>query len=308
MTTPLAQARGLTKRFGALTAVDELDLDVGPGEVLGFLGPNGAGKTTTVRLLLGLARPTSGAATVLGCDAWSQAPLAHQDVGFLPAEFALHPRLTGWANLEHLRRLRATAAEAHRARARELAERLDADLNRPLRTLSSGNRRKIGIIAALAHSPRLAVLDEPISGLDPLVQKEFHAIVDELRSSGAGVLLSSHTLPEVERIADRVAIMRAGRLVACERTDVLLGKAVHRFDVTFADDAEAVSFLRRCPSLTAVSRVEHDGAVVRFAVEGAVTDVVTTLGAHRVLTLRTPETELEDVFLRYYGPATEVAR
>ncbi|WP_086825058.1 ABC transporter ATP-binding protein [Allokutzneria sp. NRRL B-24872] len=308
MTSPLVRTHALTKRFGALTAVDELDLDVSPGEVLGFLGPNGAGKTTTIRMLLGLARPSSGAATVLGHDAWAQAPLAHHDVGFLPAEFALHPRLTGWANLEHLRRLRSTAAEAHRARARELAERLGADLDRPLRTLSSGNKRKVGIIAALAHSPRLAVLDEPISGLDPLVQKEFHAIVDELRSRGSGILLSSHTLPEVERVADRVAIMRSGRLVACERTDVLLGKAVHRFEVTFADDTEAASFLRQCPSLPAVSHVEHDGALVRFAVEGAVTDVVATLGAQRVLTLRTPETELEDVFLRYYGTATEVAR
>ena len=308
MTFPLVSARGLTKRFGALTAVDRLDLDLGPGEVLGFLGPNGAGKTTTIRMLLGLARPTSGTVTVLGCDAWSQAPLAHHDVGFLPAEFALHPRLTGWANLEHLRRLRGSATASYRERARELAQRLDADLDRPLRTLSSGNKRKVGIIAALAHSPRLAVLDEPISGLDPLVQKEFHSIVDELRGSGSGVLLSSHTLPEVERIADRVAIMRSGGLVACERTDVLLGKAVHRFEVTFADTAEAASFVERCHALTTVSLVERDGAVVRFAVEGAVTDVVATLGAQRVLTLRTPETELEDVFLRYYGSATEVAR
>ncbi|MCP3800678.1 ABC transporter ATP-binding protein [Allokutzneria sp. A3M-2-11 16] len=306
MTTLLVHTHALTKRFGTLTAVDELDLGVGPGEVLGFLGPNGAGKTTTIRMLLGLARPTSGAATVLGCDAWSQAPQAHRDVGFLPAEFALHPKLTGWANLEHLWRLRETAP--YRARARELAQRLEADLNRPLRTLSSGNKRKIGIIAALAHSPRLAVLDEPISGLDPLVQKEFHGIVDELRASGSGVLLSSHTLPEVERIADRVAIMRAGRLVACERTDVLLGKAVHRFEVTFADDVEAASFTERCRGLTTVSLVEQDGALVRLAVEGAVTDVVAILGTHRVLALRTPETELEEVFLRYYGSVTEVAR
>ncbi|WHT22571.1 ABC transporter ATP-binding protein [Crossiella sp. CA-258035] len=298
----------LTKRFGALTAVEDLDLELAPGEVLGFLGPNGAGKTTTIRMLLGLARPTAGRASVLGYDAWSQGPHAHHNVGFLPAEFALHPKLTGLANLDHLRALRQVTPGKHEARTRELAERLDVELDRPLRTLSSGNKRKIGIIAALAHSPRLAVLDEPISGLDPLVQKEFHTIVDELRSSGTGVLLSSHTLPEVERVADRVAIMRAGRLVACARTDVLLERAVHRFEVSFAEHTEAIAFTDRIRALPSVSQVDQDGAEVRFAVQGAVTEVIHALGGHRVLALRTPETELEDVFLRYYGPAAEVPR
>ncbi|MBP2479560.1 ABC-2 type transport system ATP-binding protein [Crossiella equi] len=308
MSTPLVHARGLTKRFGALTAVDRLDLDLHGGEVLGFLGPNGAGKTTTLRMLLGLTRPTAGTATLFGHDAWSQPVPAHQHVGYLPAEFALHANLTGRANLEHLRRLRGAPSQSYRHRAGELAERLDADLDRPLHTLSSGNKRKVGIIAALVHTPRLAVLDEPISGLDPLVQKEFHAIVGELRAAGTGVLLSSHALPEVERVADRVAIMRSGRLVACERTDVLLGKAVLRFEVTFPDPAEAVSFLQRSEQLATVSCLAREDAVVRFAVEGAITEVVSVLGAHRVLALRTPEAELEDVFLRYYSPMTEELR
>ncbi|MCK2240643.1 MULTISPECIES: ABC transporter ATP-binding protein [unclassified Crossiella] len=308
MSDPLVRTHHLTKRFGALTAVEDLDLELAPGEILGFLGPNGAGKTTTIRMLLGLARPTAGRASVLGHDAWSQAPQAHHELGFLPAEFALHPRLTGLANLDHLRALRQLAPGPHQARAHELAERLDVELHRPLRTLSSGNKRKIGIIAALAHSPRLAVLDEPISGLDPLVQKEFHTIIDELRATGAGILLSSHTLPEVERVADRVAIMRAGRLVACARTDVLLGRALHRFEVTFAEHADAVAFTDQTRSLPSVFHVDSAGAEVRFAVEGPVTEVVSILGAYRVLALRTPETELEDVFLRYYGPAAEVTR
>ncbi|WHT20242.1 ABC transporter ATP-binding protein [Crossiella sp. CA-258035] len=307
MSGPLVRAQRLTKRFGALTAVEDLDLELAPGEVLGFLGPNGAGKTTTIRMLLGLARPTAGQASVLGHDAWTQAHRAHHGVGFLPAEFALHPRLTGLANLEHLRALRRVAPGPHQARARELAERLDVELDRPLRALSSGNKRKVGIIAALAHSPRLAVLDEPISGLDPLVQKEFHAIIDEIRAAGTGILLSSHTLPEVERVADRVAIMRAGRLVACARTDVLLGRAIHRFEVTFADHSGATAFTDRILALSSVSLVDSDGAEVRFAVEGPVTEVVSALSGYRVLSLRTPETELEDVFLRYYGPA-EVTR
>ena len=190
----------LTKDFGHGRGLFELDLEVRRGEILGFLGPNGAGKSTTMRLLLDLIKPTSGTATLLGLDSRTGSLEIRRRVGFLPGDLALYPALTGEAMLEYLADLRGGTDRRVRD---ELAERFDADLGRRIRELSTGNRQKLGLIQAFMHEPELLILDEPIAGLDPLVQRSFHALLHEVAGQGRTVLLSSHTLSEVERVLIR---------------------------------------------------------------------------------------------------------
>lgn len=204
---PVARAESLSKRYGRLQAVDGLSLDVRPGEVVGFLGPNGAGKTTTLRLLMGYLRPTAGRALVHGLDAWRDRAAVHARTGYLPGDLRLWPRLTTREIARHLARLRGLGDDPGTA---EMAKRLDVDLDRPVGDLSKGNRQKAGVLLALLGDPDLLLLDEPTSGLDPLVQQEFHGLLRERVEAGTAVLLSSHVLSEVERVADRVAIIRSG--------------------------------------------------------------------------------------------------
>jgi ABC-2 type transport system ATP-binding protein len=188
---PAIVTSGLSKDYGSGRGLFELDLEVDRGEVFGFLGPNGAGKSTTMRLLLNLIKPTSGAARVLGLDVGSESIDIHRRVGFLPGDLAMYPKLSGRIMLEYLARLRGGLDPRVRD---SLAERFDADLDRPIRQLSSGNRQKLGLIQAFMHEPELLILDEPIAGLDPLVQQSFHALLAELSGQGRTVFLSSHTL------------------------------------------------------------------------------------------------------------------
>ena len=204
---PVIATRALSKDYGSGRGLFELDLEVQQGEVFGFLGPNGAGKSTTMRLLLDLIRPTSGSAQVLGLDTGRDSLEIRRRVGFLPGDLAMYPKLTGRVVLDYL----ARAPRRRRRRVRDsLVERFDADLDRPIRELSTGNRQKLGLIQAFMHEPELLILDEPIAGLDPLVQQSFHALLGEVSAQGRTVFLSSHTLSEVERVTHRLAILRAG--------------------------------------------------------------------------------------------------
>ena len=204
------QTESLSKRYGRVLALDGLSLDVRPGEVLGFLGPNGAGKTTTLRLLMGYLQPTSGSARVHGLDSWRDSVAVHARTGYLPGEVRLWPKMTARAIADHLARLRGLDHDHGPA---DLAKRLDLDLDRPVGVVSKGNRQKAGVLLALLGDPELLLLDEPTSGLDPLVQAEFHAVLRERVTVGTAVLLSSHVLSEVERVADRVPA-RGGAAVA----------------------------------------------------------------------------------------------
>jgi ABC-2 type transport system ATP-binding protein len=230
MDGPAIVTRALTKTYGRARGVADLDLEVRPGEVFGYLGPNGAGKTTTLRLLLDLIRPTRGSATVLGLDSHREGRAIRRRVGYLPGDLRLYVSLSGRELLDYFGHLRGAIP---RERAEALARRLDCDLGREIRALSSGNRQKLGLIQAFMSDPELLILDEPTNGLDPLVQQTFYELVLEARAAGRTVLLSSHILPEVERVCDRVGILREGRLVAVESIADLRARAVRRVEIEF---------------------------------------------------------------------------
>jgi beta-exotoxin I transport system ATP-binding protein len=287
------QTERLTKDFGAGRGVFDLDLEVRRGEILGFLGPNGAGKSTTMRVLLGMLAPTSGTARLLGRAATVDDIEVRRRVGYLAGDFGLYP-LTGGAVLDYFARLHGGIAPRRIA---ELAERLGADLARPIRELSSGNRQKLGLIQAFMHDPELLILDEPIAGLDPLVQRTFHELLREAADEGRSILLSSHTLSEVDRVADRVAILRAGRLVVVDELEHLRAIALRRWEVDFDRPPGAEEF-RRLPG---VRRVELAGRRLQIDFEGSADPIVKALARYEPTALHTHDGELEDVFLRYYG-------
>jgi ABC-2 type transport system ATP-binding protein len=291
--TPAIRTDGLTKHYGRVVGISGLDLEVRPGEVFGFLGPNGAGKTTTIRLLLDFLRPTRGRAEVLGLDAQRDSVEIRRRVGYLPGDLSLYERLTARELLSYLGDLRGGVDDAY---ARGIAERLDLALDRRIRTLSKGNRQKVGIVQAFMHRPRLLVLDEPTSGLDPLVQNEFDRLVRETTTEGAAVFLSSHVLAEVERSVDRVGIVRAGELVVVEEVEALKRKALRELDVHFGAPPPAGAF----EQLEGVRELARDDSVVRFAVQGSLDRLVKALAEHEVLNVVSHEPDLEEIFLGYY--------
>ncbi|WP_250036675.1 ABC transporter ATP-binding protein [Paractinoplanes maris] len=288
------RADHLTKRYGRLTALDDLTLEVTAGEVFGFLGPNGAGKSTTIRLLLGLARPTAGRAWVFGIDA-ADVARAHRLLAHVPADVALWPHLTG-AEILHLQA--RTGSGVDLAYRDELVQRFELDPSKPAGTYSTGNRQKVALIAAFATRAPLLVLDEPTSGLDPLMEREFRTAVATARARGQAVFLSSHQLAEVEAVCDRVAILRAGRLVQVASLPEL--RDLHRSEVT-------LTYTGSPPALAEVSGV---GAVesageghVRFTLTGSPAPVLQALAAADITALVVREPSLEEIFLDYYGAA-----
>ena len=297
--TSAITTRGLTKDFGEGHGVFDLDLEIERGEIFGFLGPNGAGKSTTMRLLLDLIAPTAGSASLLGLDSRSEGLEIRRRVGYLAGDFALYPRLTGAAVLDYLGDLRGGVDRRVRD---SLAERFGADLRRPVRELSTGSRQKLGLIQALMHEPELLILDEPIAGLDPLVQQSFHALLGEIAAAGRTVFLSSHTLSEVERVAQRVAILREGRLVVVDSLENLRAIAVQRLEVEFAGSAPSPDELRALPG---VRDVTHAGLHLVVAFEGSADPVVKALARHEVRSIRSRDDELEEIFLRYYREGEE---
>jgi ABC-2 type transport system ATP-binding protein len=292
MVSNAVSTESLSKYYGRVLALDGLDLDVPCGEVFGFLGPNGAGKSTTIRLVLGLARPTSGRASVFGQDARDVA-VTHRHLAYVPADVALWPQLTGAEILELLAR---TGPGTDRSYRDELVRRFDIDLSKPGGTYSTGNRQKVALVAAFATRAPLLVLDEPTSGLDPLMEREFRRAVGEARDRGQTVFLSSHQLSEVEAVCDKVAILRAGRLVDVAAVAEL--RRLHRTEVT-------VSFAGAPPDLSrvaAVEAVEVTGPVsLRFTLTGPPGAALKALSAADVTSLAVREPSLEEIFLGYYG-------
>jgi ABC-2 type transport system ATP-binding protein len=294
MSAAAVRAVNLSKRYRDLLALDGLDLQIPPGEVFGFLGPNGAGKSTTIRLLLGLARPTTGRAWIFGTDA-NDVSEAHRLLAHVPADVALWPQLTG-AEILHL--LARTGPGVDSGYGAELVERFRLDLNKPARAYSTGNRQKVALVAAFATRAPLLVLDEPTSGLDPLMELEFRRAVSEARERGQTVFLSSHRLDEVEAVCDRVGILRAGRLVDVATVADL--RLLHRAEVQ-------VSFAGAIPDLTGLSGVDEVETIganrVRFLLSGPPGPALRALGGADVSTVVVREPSLEEIFLAYYGEA-----
>ncbi len=285
----------LSKSFGGTRALDAVSLRIEPGEVFGYLGPNGAGKTTTIRLLMGLLRPSSGQALVFGKDAWTEQVAVHRHVGYVPGDSSLYRRLTGQAHVDYLEHLRGIPS---RARAATLAERLQLDLGRPAGQLSRGNKQKLAVVLAWMSQPALLVLDEPTSGLDPLVQQEFVGMLREHTDRGGSVLLSSHVLAEVQRVADRVGVLRAGRLIAVDHVQTLLKSSLHRVRASFVDDVAEAEFA----GIPGVREVRVDDHTLSCSAPQSALDVLLKrVSRHEVTDFECSETELEETFLGYYG-------
>lgn len=291
--TPLIETSALTKRFGRTTALNELDLQVAEGDVHGFLGPNGAGKSTTIRVLLGLIRPTSGSARVFGLDPWSDSVAIHRDIAYVPGDVSLWPGLTGGEAIDLLTSLRGGADATRRA---ELIEQFEFDPRKKARTYSKGNRQKVALIAAFARPARLYILDEPSSGLDPVMEAVFRQQVERVRAEGATVLLSSHVLSEVEQLCDRVTIIRDGAVVESGSLAELRHLSRTSFRVAGVDDVAALQ------AIAGVHDVAMAGDSVTFEADAdAISAVLAAVAGQRATAVTAAPASLESLFLRHYG-------
>ncbi|MGD0167723.1 MAG: ABC transporter ATP-binding protein [Gaiellaceae bacterium] len=287
------RAENLTKFYGSSRGISGLELEVEAGEVFGFLGPNGAGKTTTIRLMLDLIRPTSGRIELLGLDAQEGSVEIRSRVGYLPGDLRLYERLTAREQLRYFAALRGLDGLGE---GEKLAERFELELDRPIRSLSKGNRQKVGLVQAFQHRPDLLLLDEPTAGLDPLVQLTFNELLREAAAEGRTVFLSSHILSEVQRLADRVAIIREGSLELVEAVDTLRARAFVRVEATFAKPPPKKAFA----GVAGVRELERKDPVVVFALEGSADPLIKALARYEVLALDSHEADLEDFFLTLY--------
>jgi len=294
------EVRDLRKRFGRVHALRGVSFSVAPGEIFGYLGPNGAGKTTTLRILLGLVRADGGVVRLLGEP--PARPVSRERIGFLPGELRLHGDMTGHALLAHFARFRRSRPPVLRERLLAALDLREPDLARRVKWLSHGTKQKIGLVIALQHDPDILLLDEPTNGLDPLVQQGFRALVRELAARGRAILFSSHVLSEVEAVCGRVAVLRAGELLAVEAIEALRARLVRRLEARFRGPAPA-----DLAALPGVTRAEVAGGAATLWLRGDVNPLLRRLAACEVDHLVFPEPQLEDVFLDLYraggGPA-----
>jgi len=298
--TPVIDTRGLTKHYGSVQALIDLTLDVRSGEIFGFLGPNGAGKTTAIRTLLGFLHPTAGSARVLGMDIIRDSVEIRRLTGYLPGGIALYDGLTGAELLDYLADLQGR----HAYRRDELCERLQLPasvLKRKVRDYSRGMRQKIGVVQALQHDPELAILDEPTEGLDPLMQHAFYTLMTDLRAEGRTIFFSSHILSEVERICDRVAIIRAGHLMAVHNVGELLARRRRKISLRWRGVAPDLS------TIPGIEEVTVNGTHVTATLSGEVAPFVRAVASPSLEDLTIEPASLEEAFLEYYAdeePAT----
>lgn len=289
---PVVRTENLSKHYGHTIALDGLDLEIERGEVFGYLGPNGAGKSTTIGLLLGLIRPSSGRAMIFELDAWRDAPAVHRRLGYVPSETNLWPSLTGAEALRFLASVHGSVDTAYRD---ELIARFDLTPDKKVRAYSHGNRQKVLLIAAFASRADLLLLDEPTTGLDPLMEQVFRDCVVEARDRGQTVLLSSHVLSEVEAVCDRVAMLRAGKIIEIGHLDVLRRLAALRVRAELDTPVPDLS------GIEGVSNVEVSGRTVECDVAGSMEALVAALAAAGVSHMTTREVSLEELFISHYG-------
>lgn len=288
-------AQGLIKNYGPVTALHGVNLEVQPGEIFGFLGPNGAGKTTTIRCCLDLIRPDKGYLRVLDLDPQKDSVRVRKRCGYLPGELHFEDSFTVGGLFHYLDELRSHKTEWHYVH--KLAERIDLDLKPQIKNLSKGNKQKVGIIQAFMHRPELLLLDEPTLGLDPLIQHEVLQMIVEASHAGTTIFFSSHIISEVQEIAKRVAIIRAGAVVEVADTLELINRTVRRVDIRFSQAVDPTS-LRNLPGVKVLSPLSDRN--IHLQIEGEMDQLIKTLAAYPVSDFETERPTLEEVFMAYY--------
>jgi len=288
--TNVIVAKDLKKYFGKLHAVDGVSFEVKKGEILGFLGPNGSGKSTTIRCLMGFNKVSDGTISVFGHDMSVDSTTAKKQIGYLPGNVKLYDNWTGWDHIRFFEGVRGKSDNIN-----DLIGRFDFDPNAKFRHLSSGNKQKLGLILALMHQPKLLVMDEPTVGLDPLLQNEIYKVLIEMRDQGTTIFISSHNLPEVERLCDRVAIIKEGKLVAVENIKTLGDKKLHKIEVHFTDKFNVSEF-----KINGVEKVEEIADGLLITVGGDLNLILHAISKHKIIDLEITHATLEDVFMKFY--------
>ena len=292
MSTALIHCKNLRKNYGFHSVLHDVDFSIEPGRLTGFLGPNGAGKTTTIRILLGLLNPTSGQSSIFGKSSQTDGKSIRCDIGYLPGDVNLYPRLTGRRTLEFMARARRKNCDDEIDR---LAQSLGLELDKRVRNYSTGMRQKLGLIQALMHKPQLLILDEPTSALDPLIRKTVFAELKSVVQDGRSVLFSSHSLSEVEELCDEVIVLREGRIVEQQLISTLQSKALRNVEIVFASEEAIPSKL---PDL--LTGRTRDGATIKGVWTGNTKELVQWLGQREVIDLIVAKPDLSDLFLAYY--------
>jgi ABC-2 type transport system ATP-binding protein len=294
-TSPSINIEKLTKQYPGADSpsLSKLTLQVMPGEVYGFLGPNGAGKSTAIRTLLNFLQPTSGSAQVLGYDIVSDSVTIKQHIGYLSGDFDVYPKMTGRQYIAYLDELQGGKNQKY---ARDIEKRLQAVMNKKLGELSRGQRQKIGIIQAFMHKPEVLILDEPSSGLDPLMQEVFYSLVGEAKHRGAAVFISSHIMAEVQKICDRVGIIREGKLITERSVTDLAAEAAQTFDITFGEKPPLAALKK----LSGAKLVSHKDNQVTLHLHGELQQLLQLLGKHKVTSIDSRNLDLEEMFMHYY--------
>ena len=286
------QTEKLTKFYGDSRGIEEIDLSVKKGEVFGFLGPNGSGKTTTIRILLDFIRPSSGRARLFGLDAHADSIQIKSRIGYLPGEYGMYEKMTAVEYLQFLGSLRSDKKPPMKDR---LIELFDLDISRRVKSFSHGNKQKLALVQAFMHDPELLILDEPTNGLDPLVQQRFYELILELKEHGKTIFFSSHVLSEVERICDRVAILREGKLVALHEISDLKKFRLKSIEVTFKQELDESIF-----RLDGVRKIEKNANVVRLLIDLNINGILQTISEYPIDNISCGDASLEDIFLEYY--------
>jgi len=288
------EIKNLSKQFGNLTALKDINLTVKPGEVFGFLGPNGAGKTTTIRAMLNLIHPTSGSISILDLDSRKDYKELHKHIGYLAGDMSMYDNLRAEQYIGYMANLHGDVETGQIA---ILAGKLHADLKPRIKHMSRGNKQKIGLIAAMMHKPQLLIMDEPTTGLDPLMQEVFYQLLTEHTQTGGTTFMSSHNLTEIQRVCDRVAFIRNGELVEVNKVSSLRTSSVQEFEIHFAKNVPDDIF----KGARSVHDVAVDGDTLTCVVKGHLNEFIAVLGKHDVVRISNRELELEEVFMKLYG-------
>lgn len=288
----------LTKMYGSSRGIEQVSFKIAPGHIVGFLGPNGAGKSTTINLLMGYLQPTSGTGTIFGKDITTESVAIRKDIGFLASDMALDDALTGWEQVAYFGNLRKNFDKSY---VQKLAKQLDCDLSRKTKTLSRGNRQKVGLITALMHRPKLLILDEPTSGLDPLIQAAFNDLLHERKAAGDTTFISSHVLSEVEDLCDRMIFIRSGMVVADKTMEELSKAAPKRIKIISKDKTlrKSLQELTGCENLKVVK------STIEFTYTDSIPRLVSLLNSHTFSDLSIMDSDLEETFMGYYENVEE---